>query len=122
MSSGGIPGATPMVQRIIVANSLVWLLQLMCARVGVPLTELGAVSVNGLFRHLEIWQPFTYMWLHELWPPWHLVFNMLFFWMTAPPLEMVWGSRRFLRFYILCGVGAGCVILAWNAPCRRGTR
>ncbi|HKC49508.1 MAG TPA: rhomboid family intramembrane serine protease [Myxococcota bacterium] len=113
--SGGIPGATPMVQRIIVANSLIWLLQLLLARTGVPLTELGAVTVDGVFRHLFIWQPFTYMWLHDPHSPLHLLFNMLFFWMTAPPLEMVWGSRRFLRFYITCGVGAGFLILAWNA-------
>ncbi|MFI5315271.1 MAG: rhomboid family intramembrane serine protease [Myxococcota bacterium] len=114
-ASGGIPGATPMVQRIIVINSVIWLLQLLFARTGVPLTELGGVTVDGVFRHLFIWQPFTYMWLHDPTSPLHLLFNMLFFWMTAPPLEMVWGSRRFLRFYITCGVGAGFVILAWNA-------
>lgn len=112
--TGGIPGATPMVQRIIIANGLIWLLQVFMARTGVPLTELGAVSVDGFFRQLHIWQPFTYMWLHDL-SPLHVLFNMLFLWMTAPPLEMVWGSRRFLRFYVMCGVGAGFVILGWNA-------
>src|SRR5262249_12946601 len=35
-------------------------------------------------------------------------------WMVAPELEMVWGSRRFLRFYVSCGVGAGFLILGWN--------
>jgi membrane associated rhomboid family serine protease len=113
--SGGIPGATPMVQRIIVANGVIWLLQLLFARTGVPLTELGAVTVDGFFRQLHVWQPFTYMWLHDPHSPLHLLFNMLFFWMTAPRLEMVWGSQRFLRFYIVCGVGAGFAILGWNA-------
>jgi rhomboid family protein len=112
-----IPGATPMVQRIIVANSVIWLFELLLAKGGREwlITELGAVSVYGFANQLRLWQPLTYMWLHDPFPPWHLVFNMLFFWMTAPPLEMVWGSQRFLRFYLYCGVGAGFVILGWNA-------
>jgi len=113
---GGIPGATPMVQRIIVANSVIWLVQMAMLQVGAPLTELGAVSVDGFFNHFRIWQPFTYMWLHE--PsalPLHVFFNMLFLWMIGPQVEMVWGSRRFLRFYVICGVGAGFAILGWNA-------
>jgi rhomboid family protein len=104
-----------MVQRIIVANSVIWLLQLLLGRIGVPLTEYGALSVDQVVHHLAFWQPFTYMWLHDTGSPWHLVFNMVFFWMTAPPLEMVWGSQRFLRFYLQCGVGAGIAILGWNA-------
>ena len=111
---GGIPGATPMVQRIIVANGVIWLLQLLFARIGVPLTELGSITVDGFLHHLEIWQPLTYMWLHDPTSPLHLLFNMLFFWMTAPPLEMVWGSQRFLRFYLRCGIGAGFAIVGWN--------
>lgn len=114
-NSGGIPGATPMVQNIIVANGIIWVLQLLAERFGIPLTELLAVSVNSFFGHLYVWQPFTYMWLHATETPLHLLFNMLFLWMIAPELEMTWGSRRFLRFYVTCGVGAGLLILAWNA-------
>jgi len=110
-----IPGATPMVHNIILANCLVWLLQLVSGRLGLPLTELGAINVDGFLHHLQLWQPFTYMWLHDFPSPWHLVFNMWFLWMVAPELEMTWGSRRFLRFYVSCGVGAGFAILAWNA-------
>jgi membrane associated rhomboid family serine protease len=114
--SSGIPGATPMVQRIIIANTVLWLVQLVFQRsFGVHLTELAGVSVDGVFFKLRIWQPFTYMWLHDPDSVLHLLFNMLFFWMIAPQLEMVWGSRRFLRFYITCGVGAGFAILGWNA-------
>jgi len=111
---GGIPGMTPMVQRIIFANCIVWAAQLLSRMVGIPLTELGAVRVDG-FLHLQLWQPFTYMWLHAPDNPLHLLFNMWFLWMVAPELEMTWGSRRFLRFYVICGVGAGLFILAWNS-------
>jgi hypothetical protein len=38
---------------------------------------------------------------------WHLFFNMLWLWMFGMELEHVWGSRKFLWFYLTCGVGAG---------------
>ena len=116
MSQSGIPGMTPMVQRIVIANSVIWLLQMVGERAGVNLTAFGEVSVNG-FLGGRIWEPFTYMWLHSTQNILHLLFNMLFLWMIGPQLEMVWGSRRFLRFYLQCGIGAGFVILGWNALC-----
>jgi len=117
MSQSGIPGMTPMVQRIVVINSVVWLAQLVGGRMGIDLTSFGQVSVDGVVGGLRIWEPFTYMWLHATDNILHLLFNMLFLWMIGPQLEMVWGSRRFLRFYLQCGVGAGFIIVAWNALC-----
>ena len=38
---------------------------------------------------------------------WHLVFNMLTLWMFGSPLEGDWGTRRFLKYYFICGIGAG---------------
>jgi membrane associated rhomboid family serine protease len=52
-----------------------------------------------------IWQLFTYMFLHG--SIGHLLFNMLALWMFGTPLEQDWGTRRFLKFYFICGVGAG---------------
>jgi len=114
-SSTGIPGMTPMVQRIIIANFAIWICQLFANRLGIPLTELCAVRLDGFFGQLYLWQPFTYMWLHATDTPFHILFNMWFLYLVAPVLEATWGSRRFLRFYVTCGVGAGFVILAWNA-------
>ena len=37
----------------------------------------------------------------------HILFNMFVLWMFGSPLESVWGPRRFLIYYLLCGVGAG---------------
>jgi len=37
----------------------------------------------------------------------HLIFNMLVLWMLGPTLERVWGPKRFLIFYLVCGVAAG---------------
>ncbi len=117
MSQSGIPGMTPMVQRIVIANSVIWLAQMVGERVGLDLTGFGEVSLNGFIGGLRVWEPFTYMWLHSTQNILHLLFNMLFLWMIGPQLELVWGSRRFLRFYLQCGIGAGFVILGWNALC-----
>jgi membrane associated rhomboid family serine protease len=42
----------------------------------------------------------------------HLFFNMLPLWMFGGMLENVWGSKRFLIFYVLCGLGAAILHLA----------
>jgi membrane associated rhomboid family serine protease len=113
-SGGGIPGLTPMVQRIMIACAVVWILQIALGQRGFDLTGLGSISVYGVM-HGYLWQPFTYMWLHDDTSLVHIASNMFTLWMFGGQLESVWGSRRFLRFYLICGVGAGLVILAWNA-------
>lgn len=45
------------------------------------------------------------MWLHG--GTWHLIGNMIAVLVFAPMLETVWGSKRFLTFYMVCGIGAG---------------
>ena len=59
------------------------------------------------------WQPFTYMWLHATYSVWHLVFNMFALWMFGSPVASAWGDKRFLRYYLVCGVGAGFLIAGW---------
>ncbi|MEM7409555.1 MAG: rhomboid family intramembrane serine protease [Myxococcota bacterium] len=55
-----------------------------------------------------LWQPFSYMWLHG--GLGHIVMNCFVLWMFGSPLAMAWGPKRFLRFYLICGVGAGVII------------
>ena len=61
----------------------------------------------GVFPGLRIWQPFTYLFLHDLGSIWHILMNMFMLWMFGRELELVWGRNRFLRYYFLTGVGAG---------------
>lgn len=51
------------------------------------------------------WQYLTYMFMHGSFE--HIFFNMFALWMFGYILENLWGTRRFLVFYILCGIGAG---------------
>jgi rhomboid family protein len=58
------------------------------------------------------WQLFTYLFLHSLASFTHILFNMLMLWMFGAPIEETWGTRRFLVYYFVCGIGAGiCVVL-----------
>ena len=53
----------------------------------------------------HIHQFVTYMFLHGGWT--HIFFNMFALWMFGVVVENVWGAKRFLFYYILCGIGAG---------------
>ena len=45
---------------------------------------------------------------------WHILFNMLALWMFGAELERLWGTRYFLRFYLLTGVGAGILTVLFS--------
>jgi membrane associated rhomboid family serine protease len=67
------------------------------------------------------WQLLTYQFMHAgLENIWHIVFNLFLLWMFGMELEQLWGSRRFLWYYLLCGIGAGIlhltVQLFWTYP------
>lgn len=65
----------------------------------------------------EVWQLVTYLFLHSLGSVWHILFNMLALWMFGAPIEETWGTKRFLQFYFICGIGAGiCVVLVNLTP------
>ena len=53
----------------------------------------------------RIYQLFTYMFMHASFE--HLFFNMFALWMFGCVVERVWGPKKFLFFYLTCGVGAG---------------
>lgn len=52
-----------------------------------------------------VWQLVTYLFLHGGFL--HIFFNLLALWFFGVELENVWGTRRFLTYYFLCGIGAG---------------
>jgi membrane associated rhomboid family serine protease len=103
----------PGVKWLIISNVAIFLIP--------GLLRLDLSTVFGLvpllvFRGGWIWQLVTYMFLHA--GLWHLVINMLMLWMFGMDLERDWGTRRFLKYYFLCGIGAGLCVLgvAWFRP------
>jgi membrane associated rhomboid family serine protease len=72
-----------------------------------------ALSPVLVLQHFLIWQPVTYLFLHA--GVAHLLFNMLALWMFGSPLESDWGTRQFLKYYFICGIGAGLFNVLMNA-------
>ncbi len=64
-----------------------------------------ATAIPVEIIHGQVWRLATYMFLHA--GAGHIFFNMLTLYFFAPMLERDMGTRRFLRFYLLCGLGAG---------------
>ncbi len=63
-------------------------------------------------RYFWAWQLATYMFLHG--GVFHIVFNMLALWMFGTELERIWGTRYFLKFYFVTGVGAGALTVLFS--------
>ena len=102
------PPATPdVIKQLLIANLVVFVAQQL--RPG--LTELFAVRPIMVWREGYLWQPLTYMWLHGSFG--HIAMNLFSLWMFGSPLALAWGAKRFLRYYLVCGVGAGIVIASW---------
>jgi membrane associated rhomboid family serine protease len=100
------PPVTPdIIKNLIIANGVVFIGQILSDAV----TELGVVSPASVWFNFELWRPFTYMWLHSS-GPWHILFNMFSLWMFGSQMALHWGEERFLRYYLVCGVGAGVLI------------
>lgn len=127
---GGFSFFPPVLKALLITNAVVWFVldfflpqftlngfSLFAALESyLALWPLGAPHGPGFFP----WQLATYMFLHGGF--WHLFFNMLWLWMFGMELEHVWGSRKFLIFYLICGLGAGVAnlivttILGQTAP------
>lgn len=96
---------------------------LMIANVGVFILQNVVDGFTGWFAVYPIlvweqgwlWQIATYMWLHAPGSVWHLLFNMFALWMFGSPVASHWGDKRFLRYYLVCGIGAGVLIATWPA-------
>lgn len=103
---------TPMVKKLLIINASVWVAQLISVhwfKTLVPI-DLLAITPDRVYPGWFLWQPFTYMWLHSVDDLMHILLNMLFLWMFGATLELSWGSKPFLRFYLYCGVGAGLTV------------
>jgi len=111
---------TPMVRRLLWANGLVFLLEVILLKISAGGGSSGYDVLVGIFgltpRNVIgrgwVWQLGTYMFLHEVSTLWHIGLNMLTLWMFGGDLERLWGGTGFLRYYLICGVGAGLTVLA----------
>lgn len=111
ISLGFGDGTTPAVKKLLIANvaAFVAATLLQAAGLGMPVLVL-MLTPYSVTHSFALWQPVTYLFLHGGF--FHILFNMLTLWMFGCDLERQWGTRRFLTFYFLTGIGAGlCVVL-----------
>ena len=93
-----------MTKNLLIVNFLAfaatWVLELR----GIDLTQLLGLHFF-LASDFQIYQFFTYMFLHGGLT--HIFFNMFALWMFGSVIERVWGPKKFIFYYIVCGIGAG---------------
>jgi membrane associated rhomboid family serine protease len=96
--------STPWVRRLLVANLLVYLLQLTI------FTSQGFARTFGFTPGLALERPWTfvtYMFLHA--GPLHLAFNLLTLFFFGSAVEDRMGQRAFIGYYLLCGLGGAAL-------------
>ena len=99
----------PATLNLIIINVLIWAVAFIFRDFGTNtlVPKLG-LHLFGAYDFNPV-QIFTYMFVHSTDSIWHLAFNMFSLWMFGRILEQVWGTKRFLFYYMVCGVGAALI-------------
>ena len=109
---GGFSFFPPVIKNLLIINGVIFAITLIMEQLvfnGMP----GIYIVDKWFAlnplaegyNFQIWQLITYQFLHANFS--HILFNMFGLWMFGMEIENIWGSRKFLYFYLLCGIVAG---------------
>jgi membrane associated rhomboid family serine protease len=114
-SQFGVGGRiTPGVRALLIANVTVFGLQVLARLTGGEGIEpIFGLTPAQVFQSGWAWQLVTYMFLHSTDWLGHLLLNMLMFWMFGTEIERRWGTRAFVKYYLLCGIGAGLTTCAF---------
>lgn len=95
-------------KNLIIINVLFWVASLTLPKAGVDLIQWLGLHFPGTSNFYPF-QFVTYMFMHDTQSIQHLFFNMFAVFMFGRVLESVWGSKRFLIFYFVTGIGAGII-------------
>ena len=108
--SGVLP---PGVKWLLISNTALFLIYFFATTQGFGSLFFHFGLMPRAVTHLfAVWQLVTYMFLHDPNGVGHILINMLILWMFGVTLENTWGTKRFLQYYFVCGVGAAiCVVL-----------
>jgi len=100
-------------KNLLIINILVFIATYVVRGMNIDLNDILGLHFF-LASDFRIWQFFTYMFMHGGFT--HILMNMFMLWMFGMVVENVWGPKKFLFYYIVCGVGAGlCQELAQYA-------
>lgn len=108
---------TPMVLRLLIATFAVWVLQIVFGLLHVSWFEDWFALDPRHVLPFRPWQLLSYMFLHSApgqgggFSPMHILVNMFMLIMFGPDVERALGSRKFLRYYLICGLAGGLLTL-----------
>ena len=91
-------------KNLLIINILVFIATYVVRGLNIDLNDILGLHFF-LASDFRIWQFFTYMFMHGGFT--HILMNMFMLWMFGMVVENVWGPKKFLFYYIVCGVGAG---------------
>ncbi|MGH9584716.1 MAG: rhomboid family intramembrane serine protease, partial [Bryobacteraceae bacterium] len=94
---------------LLIANAVLFVIPVFFRSSVEPLLAPLVLVPVEVVRELHVWQLFSYMFFHA--GIGHILWNMLALWLFGIELERLWGTRRFLRFYVLCGIFAGLTVV-----------
>ena len=96
----------PGVKNLVVANGAVFLLGMLA---GPQFYQHFGLVPKLVVEQRWVWQPLTYMFVHGGF--FHVFFNVFMLWMFGMAVESAWGTKEFLKFYFICGVGVALVTI-----------
>jgi rhomboid family protein len=121
---GGFSVFPPVIKNLLIINAAVFFLQVIGDRIivgaGFTLSEVlmkyfslipiggvtaGRIGTESIIWNFYPWQLITYQFMHGGF--YHIFFNMFVLWMFGMEIENLWGSKKFLYFYLICGIAAG---------------
>lgn len=101
------------IKNLLIINGIFFLAQVTFSRGTVPVFSFeDNFALHAWQSELfKPWQLITHMFLHSTSDYFHIIGNMFALWMFGSVLENVWGAKRFLTFYLICGLGAALMHL-----------
>ncbi|MBW8016561.1 MAG: rhomboid family intramembrane serine protease [Planctomycetes bacterium] len=104
-----LPRVTPVVKWLLIINLSVFVVTFLLRKtsLGAGIHNWFSVSTVTVGQSLQLWRVITYQFLHSTDDVWHVLFNMLGLYFFGPNLETLWSSKRFLKFYLICGAMGG---------------
>lgn len=96
----------PITKNLLIINVLCFFGAIVAERYGIDIDRLFSLHFF-MASDFNVGQLVTYMFMHAGFE--HIFFNMFALWMFGRILEQVWGPKRFLTYYMVCGIGAGLI-------------
>jgi membrane associated rhomboid family serine protease len=106
----------PGVKWLLILNAALFVVYFFAIRTGYGgIFEPFWLSLRWVLDIFAVWQLVSYLFLHDPGGFQHILWNMLALWMFGKDLEAVWGTKKFLQYYFICGIGAGLCCLVASA-------